>query len=55
MTDDQIDDEYLDGEVSHLVTRVEQGDVITWTIKTRTGVLVYFEDIVINSKKKWNQ
>ena len=53
MTDDQIDDVYLDGDVSHLVTRVEQGDVITWTIKTRTGVLVYFEDIVINSKKKW--
>lgn len=53
MTDDQIDDVYMDGKLSHLVTRVEQGDVLTWTIKTRSGVLVYFEDITINSKKKW--
>jgi hypothetical protein len=53
VTDDQTDDVYVDEDISHLITRVQQGDVLIWTIKTRSGISVYFEEIIINDKKKW--
>jgi hypothetical protein len=53
VTDDQTDDVYVDEDISHLITRVQQGDVLIWTIKTRSGISVYFEEIIINSPEVW--
>jgi hypothetical protein len=53
MTDDQIDDVYVDCNASQLIARVNIGDELIWTIKSRSGIAVYFNEIIINCKKRW--
>lgn len=48
MTDNQYDDSYENFDVSRLVTRVKSGDVLIWTIKTRSGIGIQFKEIDVN-------
>ncbi len=52
ITDDQLDDVYLDGKENNLITKVYPGDKLIWTLKSRTGEVLRFSGFEIG-KKTW--